>query len=143
MTTEPNLYLVFADLVLVLHLAIVAFMVLGLLVIWIGFWRRWEFVRNFWFRLVHLAAMGVVLAESVFGVLCPLTVWEERLRQLASGGGQYAGSFVQHWVHRILFYQADERVFIVFYAAFFGAIVLSLFLVRPRGPGKLPRSRGS
>lgn len=138
-TTEPNLYFVFADLVLALHLAIVAFVVLGLPVIWIGFWRNWDFVRNFWFRLAHLAAMGVVLAESVFGVLCPLTIWEERLRLLAGGGRQYAGSFVQHWVHWILFYQADERVFTALYAAFFGAIVLSLFLVRPRGPGTLLR----
>src|SRR5688572_32767771 len=93
-------YLLAADLVLLLHFAFVAFVVLGLAVIWIGHFLRWPFVRNFYFRLAHLLAMAVVVLESLGGAVCPLTTWENKLRLLAGGSETYAGSFIQHWIHR-------------------------------------------
>jgi hypothetical protein len=100
-------------------------------------------VRNFWFRVAHLAAIGVVVLESAFGVTCPLTTWEMRLRALAGGGQYYQGSFLQHWIHRIMFYQASEGVFLVIYVAFFGLVLLSFWIVKPDGPshGRQRRSR--
>ncbi len=76
------------------------------------------------------------MAETVMGFECPLTTWENHLRVLAEGGVRYETSFVQHWVHRVLFYEANERVFTVAYALFFLAVLLSLWLVRPRWPGR-------
>ena len=73
MTTLPRFYLVLADVVLIVHAAFVVFVIFGLLLIWIGWFRRWAFVRNLWFRAAHLAAIGVVVAESVAGFICPLT----------------------------------------------------------------------
>lgn len=127
-------YSILADVVLLAHCSYVAFVVVGLVLIWIGFFLRWDFVRNFWFRLAHLAAIGVVVLESAFGVTCPLTTWEMKLRALAGGGQYYQGSFLQHWIHRILFYQASEGVFLVIYAAFFGLVLLSFWIVKPHGP---------
>ena len=129
-------YSILADAVLVLHFAYVVFVVVGLLVIWGGYFLRWSFVRDFWFRLAHLACMGVVVVESVFGVTCPLTTWELQLRLLAGGGQYYQGSFFQHWVHRILFYRASEEVFLVIYTVFFALLLLSLWVVKPRWPGR-------
>lgn len=125
-------YTLLADGVLVLHFSYVAFVVVGLLLVWTGYFLRWSFVRNFWFRLAHLAGMGVVVPESVFGVTCPLTTWELQLRLLAGGGQYYQGSFIQHWVHRVLFFRAGEEVFLVIYVVFFSALVLSLWVVKPR-----------
>src|SRR5262249_44247080 len=65
------------------HLAYVGFVVLGQLAIVVGIICRWQLVRNVWFRLVHLAAIGYVGLESVFSMECPLTVWERSLRGLA------------------------------------------------------------
>lgn len=127
-------YSIMADAVLVAHFAYVAFVVVGLMVIWVGYFFRWSFVRNFWFRLAHLGCMGVVVLESVFGVTCPLTTWELQLRLLAGSGQYYQGSFIQHWVHRILFFNAGEGVFLVIYAGFFVLLLLSLWVVKPHWP---------
>jgi hypothetical protein len=127
-------YLWIADAVLCIHFAFVAFVVVGLVLIWAGFFLRWECVRNFWFRVAHLLCMAVVFAESVLGVTCPLTTWEMKLRLRAGGGEVYQGSFIQHWIHKIMFFRLDEWVFTAIYAIVFGAIAVSLWVVRPRWP---------
>lgn len=131
-----RLYAILADAVLVTHFAYVAFVVVGLLVVWAGYFFRWSFVWNFWFRLAHLGCMGVVVVESVFGVTCPLTTWELQLRLLAGEGQYYQGSFIQHWIHRVLFYRASEEVFLAIYIVFFVLLLLSLWVVKPCGPGR-------
>lgn len=127
-------YLWLADFVLLVHFAFVAFVVLGLCVIWLGYFRRWEWVRNFWFRAVHLLAIAAVAAEALLGIVCPLTVWEDRLRLLAGGGDRYADSFIQHWLHRLMFFQASPWVFTVAYVAFFLAVAASFWIVKPKRP---------
>jgi len=132
MTPLQRFYLVLADAVLIVHFAFVAFVVIGLVMIWIGWWRRWAFVRNIWFRGTHLAAIAVVAAESLAGFVCPLTTWEDRLRLRAGGEQRYEGSFVQHWLHRLMFFDLDERVFTILYVVFFLLVALSLWLVPPQ-----------
>ena len=44
-----------ADTILIFHFLFVIFVVGGLPVIWIGEWIGLEFVRNIWFRIIHLA----------------------------------------------------------------------------------------
>lgn len=129
------IYSLLADLVLIIHFAFVAFVVAGLALVWIGWRCGWSFVRNLWFRAAHLLAIGVVAAESLAGVVCPLTTWENDLRFLAGGGEHYQGSFVQHWLHRVMFYDASEGLFTILYVLFFGAVLLSFWLVAPRWPG--------
>ena len=118
-----------ADLILVTHALFVAFVVLGLAAILIGKYRRWKWVRNLWLRSIHLLAIGVVIAESWLGLVCPLTEWENRLRE-AAGGEVYSNSFIQHWLHEILFYDFDPWVFTVAYTAF-GFLVLAAWLFVP------------
>ncbi len=129
-------YLRFADLVLIAHFAYVAFVVLGLLVIWVGYFRRWDFVRTCWFRGAHLLTITVVAAEALFGVVCPLTVWENKLRLLAGGGERYQGSFVEHWLHRVMFFHAEGWIFTVAYVVFFIAVAASLWVVKPKWPAR-------
>lgn len=143
MTLLQRLWLLLADLTLVIHAGFVAFVVVGLVLIWIGRFRGWAFVRNFWFRAAHLAAIGLVAGESLGGFVCPLTTWEDRLRMLAGGQQRYAGSFIQHWLHRLIFFDFGERVFTIAYVAFFLAVALSFWLIPPRWPparaGQTPR----
>ena len=134
MTPLQRFCLGLADLVLVVHASFVAFVIIGLLLIWIGQLRHWAFVRNFWFRVAHLAAIGVVAAESLSGFVCPLTTWEDRLRLLAGGEQRYAGSFIQHWLHQVIFFDLSESFFTIAYVAFFLAVALSLRFVPPRWP---------
>jgi len=139
MTPLQRFHLGLADLVLVVHAGFVAFVIVGLVLIWIGWLRHWAFVRNFWLRVAHLAAIGVVAAESMSGLVCPLTTWENQLRLLAGGEQRYAGSFIQHWLHQVIFFDLSERVFTISYVTFFLAVALSLWWVPPRWPRRTRR----
>ena len=122
-----------ADLLLVVHFAIVVFIVGGLILTWIGGLLAWAWVRNPWFRYVHLGAIAFVALEAVIGVACPLTVWEDLLR-----GGTRVESFVGRWVRYFLYYRAPEWVFTALYVAWTAATLATLRLVPPR-----PRQRGA
>lgn len=125
------MYLVLADSLLVLHVAFVAYVVLGLLLIYLGHFLSWSWVRNLWFRTTHLIAIGIVVVQSWLGVICPLTTWEMALRSRA-GDASYEGSFIQHWLQAILYFSAPEWVFILSYSVFGGLVLLSWFVIRPR-----------
>src|ERR1043166_3944937 len=101
-----NLYSLLADGLLLLHALIVLFNVGALPIIWIGHFRRWSFVRNFSFRLTHLLLIGYIALATVFGAICPLTTWENRLRIKAGHQPQYERTgFIAHWLHKLMFYE--------------------------------------
>jgi Protein of Unknown function (DUF2784) len=110
-------YQLSADVVLALHVAIVAFVVGGLVLIIAGNLLRWRWANAYWFRLAHLAAIATIAAESWLGVICPLTSVEMWLRANAHET-TYAGSFVGHWLQRILYYDAPAWVFTTAYSLF-------------------------
>jgi len=116
-----------ADVILIVHFLIAAFIVLGLVAVWLGAALGWAWVRNPWFRWLHLGAIAFVAAEAVLGIACPLTVWEDMLR-----GGVRAESFVARWVQSLLFYRAPEWVFTLAYLAWTTATLVTLWLVPPR-----------
>ncbi|EGB15321.1 hypothetical protein DND132_2116 [Pseudodesulfovibrio mercurii] len=118
-----------ADAVLAVHFAVALFLVLGLPLVWIGAALGWRFVRNPWFRWTHAGLMGFVLAETLAGRLCPLTVWETALRRAAGQTSDEPVSFVARWLGRMLFPEFDPAWFAAAYGLFFVLIVLTLFLV--------------
>lgn len=129
MTLELG-YRLLADLVLFIHAALVLFVVAGLVLVFTGGLRDWAWVRNPWFRLVHLAVVAVVVVQAWLGALCPLTYLEIALRERA-GDAVYQGSFIAYWVERLLYYQAPQWVFVLLYSLFGLAVVASWLLVRP------------
>ena len=106
-----------ADLVLVMHVLFVGFVVVGLLLIVLGGFRGWNWVRNAWFRIAHLAGIGVVVLQAWLGVVCPLTTLEMWLRR-QSGGAHYQGSFIEFWLKQLLYYDAPAWVFAAAYTLF-------------------------
>lgn len=116
-----------ADVLVAVHFCIVAFIVGGLILVWVGAPLGWHWIRNPWFRYLHLGAIAFVAAEAVIGVACPLTVWEDMLR-----GGVRPESFVARWVHRLLFYRAPEWAFTALYLLWALATLATLRLVPPR-----------
>ena len=118
-----------ADTILVIHFAFVAFVVAGFLLILVGLLASWRWIHNRVFRLAHLAAILVVVLQAWMGLLCPLTVLENELRQRAGSSG-YTESFVAHWLHEILFYQAAPWVFTAIYTVFGALVFLLWFLGR-------------
>ena len=118
-----------ADAIVVFHAAYVAFVVLGMAAILAGLLFKKSWARNPWFRIAHLAAIGLVVLETAAGIPCPLTVWERELRQSA-GQEAHAGGFIGYWAHRLIFFQAPPWVFTLAYVTF-GAVVLLTFVLAP------------
>jgi ABC-type multidrug transport system permease subunit len=118
-----------ADGVVLLHTAYVAFVVFGLAAIPIGAALGALWVRNFRFRVVHGAAMGLVFLEMLVGILCPLTILENHFRSRAGVHG-YTGDFIAHWTHQLIYYAWPSWVFDLVYA---GAmlVIATLFLLIP------------
>lgn len=114
---DELLYVLLADAVLILHFAIVIFVVAGLVLILVGNLRGWRWVNGVGFRLLHLAAIGIVVAQAWLGATCPLTTLEMWLRAQA-GSVIYDGSFIAYWLGRLMFYQAPEWVFPLVYSLF-------------------------
>ena len=130
--TETMLYRIAADLVLTIHFGFVVFVVVGLILILGGGWLGWNWVRNLWFRIAHLVAIGIVVAQVWLGILCPLTVLEQWLRQRA-GQATYEGSFIAHWMGELLYWDWPGWVFGALYTGFGALVLASWFLVRPTG----------
>jgi len=128
------IYRILADLVLLLHASFVVFVIAGLALVLLGAWRGWSWVRNPWFRLGHLLAIGIVVAQAWLGVLCPLTMLEMTLRERA-GGAVYPGSFIAHWLESLLYYRAPPWVFTSCYTVFGLLVIAGWYAVRPRSFG--------
>jgi hypothetical protein len=128
---SSTIYLLLADAILLLHTSFVAFVIFGLLLVYLGKFRCWRWIRNPWFRLMHLIAITVVVLQAWLGVLCPLTILEMDLRHRA-GNAVYSGSFISHWLAELLYYQLPPWVFVVSYTAFGVIVAVSWFWIRPR-----------
>jgi len=119
---SPSLAAGLADAILALHVGVVAFVVLGALAILVGGPLGWRRVRGFAFRATHLALMLVIALQAWMGQLCPLTTWEQALRNRA-GQDTYGESFIQHWLSRLIFFEAPWWAFVLAYTAFAGLVL--------------------
>jgi hypothetical protein len=91
-----------ADVVFLLHLAIICFMIGGGLLVW-----RWR-----WMVMPHLAAVIWGLAmESIPSIPCPLTPLEQALLNKAGVEG-YSGGFVDHYIVPLIYPEANPHFFI-------------------------------
>ena len=123
-----NMFL--ADVVLATHVVFVAFVVFGLVLIVVGGYLNWSWIRNSWLRALHLLGIAVVVAQSWLGVICPLTTLEMWLRREAGGGG-YEGSFIQYWLQKLLYYDASAWAFVVAYSVFGLLVILAMIKFPP------------
>jgi Protein of Unknown function (DUF2784) len=115
-----------ADAIVVVHLVIMLFITAGLPLIYVGAALRWAWVRDWRWRALHLGAIAFVAAESLAGVVCPLTLWEDALR-----GRQSSEGFIERWVDRILFYDFPTWIFTLAYIAFAALVALTWVAVPP------------
>ncbi len=91
------MHLLIADVILVVHFLFIAFVLVGQACIIIGYFRDWHWVRNLIFRTCHILAIAIVIVQAWTSRLCPLTLWENKFREIA-GKQPYIETFVQHWI---------------------------------------------
>jgi hypothetical protein len=92
------IYRLFADIVVVLHLAFVIFVILGGMLL---IWRH----RIIW---LHLPAVAWAVWIEWTGGICPLTPLENWLRRQA-GSHEYTGGFVMHYIVAVLYPEGLTR----------------------------------
>jgi len=126
-------YSILADLVLVTHTLVVFFIVGGLALVLLGAALGWAWIRYYWFRMAHLAAIAVVALQSWLEIFCPLTTLEMYLRNQA-GQAAYSESFIAHWLHGLLYYEAPFWVFSLCYTLFGLTVLAAWVLIPPRRP---------
>ena len=133
------MYALLADVIVTLHFLVVLFMILGFLGICVGWPLGWRWIRNPWFRGLHLGIMVYIVFNALRGELCFLTHWESAARERAGQSEPGEASFIGRLFHELTFVEVSQdwlsRIYYVVGALF---LVQCLF-VRPRGF----RSRGA
>ena len=86
------IYLVMADVVLILHFTFILFVILGAVLV-----LRWK--RLAWIH-IPCAVWGAWIEFQ--GSICPLTPLENRLRRLGGEAG-YSGGFIEHYVVPLIY----------------------------------------
>jgi uncharacterized protein YhfF len=124
-------YQLLANAVLTVHFGVVLFVVGGLVVVVAGNRLGWKWVNDRRFRLAHLAAIAIVVAQAWLGQRCSLTTLESWLRVRAGGSG-YETSFIEHWLQRIVYYDAPLWVFTVAYTVFAMMLLAAWWYFPPR-----------
>jgi hypothetical protein len=122
----------FADLLVVVHFLYVLFAVGGQVFILLGAILKWNGIRNPLFRIIHLAAVGLVAVEAATGIDCPLTEWEFDLRRLSGQVIERNISFIPRLVRLLIFYDLPHWVFTLMHIAFGLLVVFTYVLVPPK-----------
>ncbi len=133
-------YGILADLMVAIHVGYIVYVVLGQLLIIVAAPMKWEWARNPWFRYSHLTAIGIVAYEAIRGLRCPLTVWEEQLRELAGQVFNGSETFMGRVLHNLMFIENQPEIFFTtMYIAVLVLVIQSLVMYPPRKfrmPGK-------
>ncbi len=122
-----------ADAVVAVHVAYVAYVVLGQAAVIVAAPFRWQWARNPWFRFSHLTAIAIVGYEEIRGLRCPLTVWEEQFRGLAGQTYNVSETFMGRLMHDLLFIDGKPDIFFTtVHLAMLVLVVQALVMYPPR-----------
>jgi len=97
-------YGIFADGVVLIHLVWILFLVFG------AFWG----VKNRAVRIFHISGLVIAVIIQLFDWYCPLTHLEGWLRSKHSLFLTYRGSFIIHYVEKIVYIEVSRSVVLVF-----------------------------
>src|ERR1700722_4657182 len=94
--------------------AVIAFNLFGLVVIPLGAWRGWPWVRAPLWRWFHVASLAVEALQAIAGRACFLTVWQDAL-----AGRPEGEPLIMRFVNSLIFWPLPLWVFTAFYVAMF------------------------
>ena len=110
---------ILADIVVLIHFVWILFLFLG------GFWG----VRNKVVKIFHVSGLFFALLIQIFDWYCPLTHLEVWLRSKHNPAITYTGSFIIHYVEKIVYIEISRSLILIF-TVFLVGINLWLYLKR-------------
>jgi hypothetical protein len=96
------LYKIFADIVVLIHFLWIIFLFLG------GIWKRSKAVK-----ILHISGLSFALLIQIFNWYCPLTYLEVWLRSKHDPTLIYTGSFMIHYVERIVYIELPRHLILI------------------------------
>jgi hypothetical protein len=97
-------YKILADFVVLIHFLWIVFLFLG------AFWG----IKNRMAKIFHLSGLAFAVVIQIFDWYCPLTHLEVWLRSKHSPFLTYTGSFIIHYVEKIVYIEIPRSVVLVF-----------------------------
>ena len=104
MAIDPALASRLADAILLLHLAVVAFVVVGEALILFGGWRGWHWVRHRGLRIAHLALIGFIAVQTWSATRSADDLGAGTARSRRADG--YREGFIEHGMSALLYVSA-------------------------------------
>jgi hypothetical protein len=123
-----DIYALLADVVIVIHFLYALTIIGGLVIVYVGKFLKWGFVKNATFRLIHLIMIMIVAFESIFHIECPLTYIEYKLLSLAKIHHQNT-PFIAGFINKILFWNLPNEFFDILYIGLALVILMSFVFV--------------
>ena len=115
------------QLVLAIHLAVIAFNVLGLVAIPLGAKLGWTWVRIRWWRALHVVSWVVV-------AVLPIGQEAGAAEDGLTGDGAQ-DPLVMRWVNALIYWDLPMWAFTALYLALFATVLALWKLVPPNRPG--------
>jgi len=113
---------------------IVGFLLTFAAVIGVYVFRRGGWFSRFFgwsiFRWIHVCGIGFVGSLAALEKYCPLTNLENSLRRRGQDGGEYTGSFIVHYVEKLL-YPNVPPLAILIPTLLITIFTLAIFILRP------------
>lgn len=104
------LYKILADMVVLIHLLWILFLIFGAL---FG-------IKNKGVRIVHISGLVFAVSIQVFGWYCPLTYLEVWLRSKHEPALSYTGSFIIHYMEKLIYIELPGRLVFFLSVLLFG-----------------------
>lgn len=127
------MYAWLADLVAIAHGMVVLYVAGGAVLIVLGLWKNWAWVRRRSFRLSHLMICIAIVLFEWLGEACPLTTLERHLRQLGGADG-FEGGFIAHYVSQAIHVNVPPQALALPTTFFVGLVVALYVWAGPRRP---------
>ena len=118
--------IIFSEIVLLFHFSIFLFMILSFFLIPLGYYQKWEWVKNKYYRLIHLFLMGIIFIETILGFMCPLTILENFLRNNIEINNK-----ITKIVHQIMYWDLPTYQFIILYLLSLLYLIFLWFFLKP------------
>ena len=134
------LYKILADLVVLIHFAWILFILWGFIltvcnsifvyVLPTAKDRGTAFFDRWIFRTIHLGGIVYVALLTALGKYCPLTIMENKLRRQYNTELIYPGSFVVHYIEKIVYPEINFLLFLI-PTIIIAVFTVLMFIIRP------------